>query len=241
MSLPRRDPARSNTNLPLALDEVYARVRNIVFSSLSPETPVGMLAEADGTVRQQLVGWKTEATAAQIRIRAEETTGELTVSNYGNVSGTPTAFKVESTGEQDIVLHGKDSAGPNIDPLLTSTEKVLYVESRDPGEYVSPDDMPGTNTTYYTNNNTGFLADVEIEVVNTSGAAATATVDVVENGGSAAANRRILAAVPITPASVGIRLGAYTLNVGGTVEGLCSVADACTIHVYVVSLRRITP
>lgn len=144
-------------------------------------------------------------------------------------------------GAQKVVLYGKDSAGPVAEALLTSPELVVYNEPRNPGEYVSPDDMPVADATYYTNNNTGFLVDVEIEVVNQSGAAATVTVDVVESGGAVGVDRRILAAVPVIPASVGIRVGAYTLNVGGTVHGLCSIADACTIHVHVLRLRRITP
>jgi hypothetical protein len=169
-----------------------------------------------------------------------ETTGELKVSNIGLAGSTLTNFKVETTGEQDVVLHGKDSA-QNIDPFRTNDNQELIVDIKTQGrtEYVEPDDMPGTNTTYYTNNNTGKNVKIEIEVVNNSSSDATATVDLVESGGTAAANRRILNAVNLTANQVGIRLGPYILEPSGTVQGLAGTANAITIHVVVLEILTV--
>jgi hypothetical protein len=158
---------------------------------------------------------------------------------FFNAAGNPVKGLASDTGEQHVVLHGEDS-GSAIDPLLTSAEKVLYIESRDPGEYVQAQAMPGTNTTFYTNNNTGFLVDVEIEIVNNSSNSANATLDIVENGGSAGTGRRVLNAVPVSVNEVGIRLGCYTVEESGTIQGLSSSANDLTIHIYVKSKRRIT-
>lgn len=54
-----------------------------------------------------------------------ENDGTAKASLYGKAAATLTAVKVETTGEQDIVLHGKD-AGGNIDPVLTDTNKVPW-------------------------------------------------------------------------------------------------------------------
>jgi hypothetical protein len=178
-----------------------------------------VLVENDRTLRAQMVAWNYTG-GAPIRVAAQPTTGELRTHTF---------------------LVGEDNAG-NEDILLTNPDKILYTEERNPGEYVTPDDMPAgpSYQTYYTNNNTGFLVDVEIEVVNSSGSASDATVCLVENGGSAGSNRMILHDVPIAANQVGVRLGPYTLNVGGTVQGF-STANAVVIHVWVKELRRITP
>ncbi len=74
---------------------------------------IGLLAvDADGT---------------DIEVLAE-TDGTLRVSNFGHdASGDLVSFKLEDTGEQDIVLHGKDSGG-TIDPLRTNSNQQLQVE-----------------------------------------------------------------------------------------------------------------
>jgi len=58
-----------------------------------------------------------------------EPTGEQRVINVGSSDGGTTLerIKTETTGEQDLVLHGKDS-GSNIDPLRTNASQQLQVE-----------------------------------------------------------------------------------------------------------------
>lgn len=55
-----------------------------------------------------------------------ESAGELKISMLGKAGSTMTNIKVETTGEQDIVLHGKD-AGSNIDALLTDASRALVI------------------------------------------------------------------------------------------------------------------
>ncbi len=56
-----------------------------------------------------------------------ENDGTLKVSNYGKAGATLTAFKVETTGEQDNVMHGKQTGG-TIGALNLNANNVLRVE-----------------------------------------------------------------------------------------------------------------
>lgn len=109
------------------------------------------LAESDGTLRNQLVGWDG---SSQTRILTE-TSGTLKQMLIGLAGATETRIKVETTGEQDIVFHGKDSGG-TIDPLRTNDDKQLQVETIDEKGSQTPkilgtaDPAATTNTNLYT-------------------------------------------------------------------------------------------
>lgn len=98
MSLPNREFPRPSS-LPIAVDELYGIMRLRGFNAAG--FPVNMLAENDGTVRSQLILYD---------------------------GSTQRRAKSETTGELDIVLHGKDSGG-TIDPLRTNASQQLQVEA----------------------------------------------------------------------------------------------------------------
>lgn len=112
----------------MALKEIakYITGRITLFgsTSITNEGQVGIpvLSESDGTVRSQAVLFHSGTT--QIRQKAE-TDGTAMVSNYGKAAGTLTAFKVRSTGEQDMLLNGTDEAG-NIDTFRTDPNRIQW-------------------------------------------------------------------------------------------------------------------
>lgn len=101
MSLPKRDPARSTSNLPGLLGELFGQMRLKGFNSAGVSTNI--LIEDDGTPRSQLLLWNY-AGAAQIRAAGEPTTGEA-----------------------HVLLHGKDAGGA-VDELRTNASQELIVD-----------------------------------------------------------------------------------------------------------------
>jgi hypothetical protein len=208
--------------LPIALDEIYGRIRNIVFSSLSPETPVGMLAEADGTVRQQLVGWKVETTAGQVRVRVEDE----------DVAGT-------DGGELCVSLYGKDSGGTK-DALRTNADQELIVTQRTPAyaqaatRAVGPDllttseaDLVDLTSVFGA---TDYL-EVYVTVVNITSTAATATLGIDAGGGGSLTNGEYFMNAETIPAngSSGLR-GPYTMFGNAIIRGLASANNTLVAH-----------
>ena len=217
----------------MALNTTTIDGRITLFGSTSTtsESGVGIpiLIEADGTLRFQSVLFHSGTT--QIREKSE-TDGSPIVSNYGKASGTLTAFKVESTGEQDIVLHGKDSAGPNIDALLTDVNRILWNRNyRDP---ILQDGvvLALTATTVYTCPASTIAEEVWIEVTSNDDAPRTVDIFVDYDGTGVANTEAVLDTVTLGGNSLPIRLGPYSLQATGTVRGLCSNGSSVTARVF---------
>ena len=87
MALPKRDPARSNSNMPGILAELFGQMRLKGFNSSGVSTKI--LIEDDGTPRSQAILWNY-AGGAQVRAAGEPTTGEAHVLQNGKASGTVT-------------------------------------------------------------------------------------------------------------------------------------------------------
>ena len=94
MSLPVKNP--NNASLPIDITEVFAQVRLKAWNSAAQ--PVKLLAEDDGTIRQQLVLFD-DVGAVQVRWNAE-LDGEARVSLVGlDVGSVIQNWLVESTGD----------------------------------------------------------------------------------------------------------------------------------------------
>lgn len=244
MGLPRRDPARSNSNLPLLLGELFGRMRLLGFNSADPRESVGILVENDGTIRQQTVLWDYTG-AAQIRAAGEPTTGEAHVLNHGKTSGSAVKeIKVETTGEPDIVLHGKDSGG-NIDPLLTNADKALIVDATG-GAFpvqVDPQLVPAVEADLWDPGaDAGDIFDVEFLIVNIDPAA---SVDVtvgqdVGGGDTALTDLEKFMDAEIVPskASSGWR-GPFRIGGDDHIRGLASAADDATVHFRITKVLNV--
>ena len=73
-----------------------------------------------------------------------ETDGTIKNSVYGKAGGTLTSIKVETTGEQDVVIHGKTSGG-TIGALRINPNNQLQVEIIE-GSYIQVDPLLITNS-----------------------------------------------------------------------------------------------
>jgi hypothetical protein len=155
---------------------------------------VGVAAEDDGTLRHQLVAWETSAPAAQIRVRAEtdgtlrmqligsddqgttqryidtEATGEIRNSMVGWGGAALVRQLHETTGEQKVVMHGKDEAG-NIDAFLTDENRVLWTRSYEDSVIAPPIQLPAADGILWNPGGTASeLYEVDFIIINTSGA-----------------------------------------------------------------------
>ena len=107
-----------------------------------------------------------------------------------------------------------------------------------PKGLVESQQLTNANATYYTATNVRTIID-KMTLCNTTSGAVTATVDLVDSGGSAGASERIISARSIAagetyicPEAVG-----HVLNNGDSIQALASANTSITIR---VSGREIT-
>ena len=100
-----------------------------------------------------------------------------------------------------------------------------------PKGLIASQQLTGSNATYYTATNVKTIID-KMTLTNTTGGAITATIDLVDSGGSAGVTERIISARSIAagetytcPEAVG-----HILNSGDTIQGLASAATSITIR-----------
>ncbi len=100
-----------------------------------------------------------------------------------------------------------------------------------PKGLIASQQLTGSNATYYTATNVRTIID-KMTLCNTTAGAITATIDLVDSGGSAGATERIISARSIAagetytcPEAVG-----HILNPGDTIQGLASSATSITIR-----------
>jgi hypothetical protein len=107
-----------------------------------------------------------------------------------------------------------------------------------PKALVASQQLTNSNATYYTATNTRAIID-KMTLCNTTGGPITATIDLVDSGGSAGVTERIISARSLAagetytcPEAVG-----HILNAGDTIQGLASANTSITIR---VSGREVT-
>jgi hypothetical protein len=100
-----------------------------------------------------------------------------------------------------------------------------------PKGLIASQQLSGTNATYYTATGVRTIID-KMTLTNTTAGAITATIDLVDSGGSAGASERIISARSIAagetyncPEAVG-----HILNPGDTIQGLAGSAASITIR-----------
>ncbi|MGH8651240.1 MAG: hypothetical protein ACREYE_03200 [Gammaproteobacteria bacterium] len=208
------------------MDELYGIMRLRAFKSTG--FPVNILAENDGTVRSQVI---LHDGTVQTRARSE-TNGSLITSLYGKSAGTLTSVKVEATGEIDYVIHGKDSAGPNIDALLTDPNRILW--SRAFREPILQNGvlLAATATTIYTCPASTIVEEIWVEVTSNDDTNRTVDLFVDFDGTGVATTETILDTVTLIGNAEPRRFGPYSLQATGTVRGLCSNANSATARVF---------
>ncbi len=101
-----------------------------------------------------------------------------------------------------------------------------------PKKLVASQQLTGSNATYYTATNVYTIID-SAYLCNTTGGAVTATIDLVDSGGTAGVSERCISARSIAagetypcPELVG-----QILNPGDTIQGLASAATSITFRV----------
>ena len=101
-----------------------------------------------------------------------------------------------------------------------------------PKALVSAQQLTNANATYYTATNVRTIID-KMTLCNTTAGAITATIDLVDSGGSAGVSERIISARSIAagetytcPEAVG-----HILNASDSIQGLASAATSITIRV----------
>jgi len=236
---------------PLGLKEWFGNVRNWLTTSTGAD--IQQLGEADGTDRSQLI--LHDGTVQ--RRWLSETDGKATASLYGKASGASTAIKVETTGEQDVVNHGKDSAG-NIDPFRTNDDQQVQVQLQGADEAgvsdsfrtdpfripwqrdfpawqdVDPVEIPVVEGVLW-DPGTSALRQFEVMfyVVNNDAGAMSVTVSVgldLGSGGSLAAPEYWMfnEVIPY-PGTSGWR-GPFILHADDAIRGVASAANDASIH-----------
>lgn len=100
-----------------------------------------------------------------------------------------------------------------------------------PKSIIQAQQLTGSNATYYTATNVRTIID-KMTLTNTTAGAVTATIDLVDNGGTAGVSERIISARSIAsgetytcPEIVG-----HILNAGDSIQGLSSAAASLTIR-----------
>jgi hypothetical protein len=101
-----------------------------------------------------------------------------------------------------------------------------------PKTLVESQQLTNSNATYYTATNVRTIID-KMTLCNTTGGAVTATIDLVDSGGSAGVTERIISARSLAagetytcPEAVG-----HVLDSGDTIQGLASANTSITIRV----------
>lgn len=101
-----------------------------------------------------------------------------------------------------------------------------------PKALVASQQLTNSNATYYTATNVRTIID-KMTLVNTTGGAVTATIDLVDSGGTAGASERVISARSIAagetytcPEAVG-----HILNNGDSIQGLASAGASLTFRV----------
>jgi hypothetical protein len=139
----------TGTPRPISMDaegrlDTHTVSQTIIVDQYGNEIGVG--AEADGTLRSQVVLWDYTG-GAQIRAAGEPTTGEAR-----------------------IMLTGKDEAG-NIDALLTDQHQVLWTRSYEDSIIAPPVQLPAADGILWSPGGLATeLYEVDFLIVNTSGA-----------------------------------------------------------------------
>lgn len=100
-----------------------------------------------------------------------------------------------------------------------------------PKKLIASQQLTASNATYYTATNVRTIID-KFTLTNTSAGAVTATIDIVDSGGTAGATERLISARSIAagetytcPEMVG-----HIMNSGDTIQGLASAATSLTIR-----------
>lgn len=229
MSLPQRPKGFRPGSLPITLDEIFGQIRMKGFNAAGTATK--WLLENDGTMRSQSILYHSGTT--QIRQKAE-TDGSMISSLYGKASSTLTSLKVESTGELDLVLHGKD-AGAAIDPFRTNTLQMLFAQLYRPRVQLDSVAVPSTDGILLDGSaslTSGGVYEVTFEIVNVDGTNAVSVdiwVDVGAGGtpaGSAEYVRRSMI-VPAGGSSGEVRL---TMAADDDIRGVAGAADDAAIR-----------
>lgn len=101
-----------------------------------------------------------------------------------------------------------------------------------PKKLVSAQQLTGSNATYYTATNVYTIID-SASICNTTAGAVTATIDLVDSGGSAAATERVISARSIAAGETYLcpELIGQILNPGDTIQGLASAATSLTLRI----------
>lgn len=155
-----------------------------------------------------------------------EDDGTFKSSNYGKAGSTVTAFKVETTGEQDVINHGKDSGG-NIDPFRTNDNQQAQVEIV---SVVTPNDPVtlGTGNTAIFNPGSASTETYLVELWVYNITALPATIDIaVDIGGGTTSDFYRLNDYPL-PSREQVGPLYFHLEGNDDLIGLCSAADTAT-------------
>jgi hypothetical protein len=123
---------------------------------------------------------------------------------------------------------GRNSKGQRIVELDPSD--ILRMRLYEPLFPITSILMPGALTAAYTS--TGVRSTVRIDMVNTIGDP-TATCHVVRDVDGVTGDFDITNSATPVPDGVGIRLGHFDLDAGGTISGSSNPANSCTLTVTV--------
>lgn len=163
-----------------------------------------------------------------------EDTGEQKNVLHGKASGTITAVKVEgTTGELDLVVHGKDSGG-NIDPIRTNTNQQLQIEIVKDLVQLDPVAIPSTEGVLLDGSaslTSGAVYEVTFVIANIDGTNAVSVnigVDV-GAGGSLAAEEYFLNSYLVPAQDIA---GPFMLTIASDddIRGAAGAANDAAIH-----------
>lgn len=168
------------------------------------------LVENDRTARSQLVLWET-ATPGQIRWRAEDTTGEACVSNYG-----------------------QDEAG-TLDPLRTDPNRILWTRAHDEWIDVSSREIPAAEADLWNPalaDTTRFMVEFNV-VANDAGEAAAEGIyvgrEIDSAGGLARPYYWMFDWTVPYPGESGWQ-GPFYMHGDDAIRGVADVANDASIH-----------
>jgi len=96
---------------------------------------------------------------------------------------------------------------------------------------IASQQLTGSNATYYTSTNIRTIID-KFTLCNTTAGAITATIDIVDSGGTAGVTERLISARSIAAGETYIcpEVVGHILNSGDTIQGLASAATSITIR-----------
>ena len=100
-----------------------------------------------------------------------------------------------------------------------------------PKKLIASQQLTNANATYYTATNVRTIID-KFTLVNTTGGAVTATIDVVDALGTDGVTERLISARSIAAGETYTcpELVGHILNAGDTIQGLCSANASLTIR-----------